>query len=53
MKEEERKSRVLQIRLDENQMKIIDTFCKREGITRSEYMRILIDKDFFSRGLYN
>ena len=47
------KDRVLQIRVDKEQMKIIDAFCKRERITRSEYMRILIDKDFFSRGLIN
>jgi antitoxin component of RelBE/YafQ-DinJ toxin-antitoxin module len=47
------KEHILQVRIDDEMNDIITSFCKKEGITKSEYMRILIDKDFFARGLIN
>ena len=51
--EKKNKTNTIQIRFDDDDLKEIDKICKSEGMTRSEYFRVLKDKDFFSRGLLN
>ena len=47
------KTEIKQFRVDEESAKIIKEICKAENIKFSEYIRILIDKDFFARNLIN